>query len=70
MASRIEKTLVEREQERLKESPVNIDVIDSERATRGPSFSGYLMLLLGVLVGALIGVVLYSFLPGPRPQIQ
>ncbi len=65
MASRIEKTLVEREQERLKEAPVNIEVIDSERATREPSYSGYLMLLLGVLVGALIGVALYSFLPDP-----
>ncbi len=65
MASRIEKTLVKREQERLKEAPVNIEDIDSERATRGQSYSGYLVLLLGVLIGALIGVALYSFLPEP-----
>lgn len=68
MASRIEQTLVDREQERMKEVPANREVIASELATRGSSYSGHLMLLLGGIVGALIGIALYSFLPEPAPS--
>ena len=65
MASRIEKTLVDREQARMKESSVAKEVAHPERISGGSSYSGYVMLLLGVFVGAVIGAALYFVLPGP-----
>ena len=70
MASRIEKTLVDREQERMKEAPAKVEAIASRQATRGSFFSGYLMLLLGGIVGALIGIAVYAALPAPAPSTE
>jgi tetratricopeptide (TPR) repeat protein len=64
MASRIEKTLAERELERMRELPVAIESADTE-PSRGTSPFSYLMLLLGVVAGAMIGAALYFMLPAP-----
>ncbi len=65
MASRIEKTLADREQARMKELPVAIEVTDSERARGGTPYFNYLMLLLGVVAGAVLGAALYFMLLVP-----
>lgn len=63
MASRIEKTLNEREAQRMKTAPVGIEITDPERKERNSSMFSYLMLLLGVLVGAVVGAAFYLVLP-------
>lgn len=65
LAAKIEETLVEREQQRLNEQPVSIEITDPEREGTGSSYFSYLMLLLGLLVGAVIGAAFYFVLPNP-----
>lgn len=78
IATRIEKTLTERERQRLDEAPVSIEITEPERSSAGAPFPGYLMLLLGVVVGAAIGIAFYIVLParesldvtdGSQPEI-
>ncbi len=65
MTANIEKTLAEREQQRLDEPPVAIEITDPEQSSRTIPYFSYL-LLLGVLVGAVLGAVLYFMLPAPE----
>ncbi len=77
MTVRIEKTLAEREQQRRDEPSLSEDSLDSPSEVVGRSSSSfsYLMLLLGLVVGAVIGVALYFVVPRPemaaaQPEIR
>lgn len=63
IAQRIEKTLTDREKKRLDDAALAIEVAAPERAQGEHPYFSYVMLLLGVLVGAVIGAAFYFVLP-------
>ncbi|MCF6179645.1 MAG: tetratricopeptide repeat protein, partial [Geopsychrobacter sp.] len=64
LASRIEKTLTQREQERIDRQQESLIIKDPEREKNSSQYFSYLMLFLGIVVGSVIGAMLYFIVPG------